>query len=281
MKIFPGNFTIGAIAPAGKVAEDTVSAGVAALQSLGAKVKLYPHILQGHRTLPYLAADDAARAADLENAWLDPEINMIWAIRGGYGCARFLELINWEKLAQRNIPVAGFSDITSLHWAMTAKNCGTVMALPMFSFLKDLHGSTLENLDRIFKKAEQSFTLPALRGGEISGLPLPGNLTVATSLCGTPYFPDTTDRILVLEEVREAPYRIDRMLNQLLMCGAFRRCAGVVFGYFTTSGSDQDIMKVLEDFTTKVDVPVFYDLKFGHEQPFIPIRCDQIMQIKG
>ena len=281
MKIFPEGFTIGAVAPAGKVAAETVSAGVPVLESLGAKVKLYPHILQGHRTLPYLAADDADRAADLTSAWLDPEIDMIWAIRGGYGCARMLELLDWKKLAQRNIPVAGFSDITSLHWAMTAKNCGTVMALPMFSFLKEPDESTLESLDRIFKQKEQSFTLPALRGGEISGLPLPGNLTVATSLCGTSYFPDTTGRILVLEEVREAPYRIDRMLNQLLMCGAFDRCAGVVFGYFTTSGSDQDIMKVLEDFTGKVDVPVFYGLKFGHEQPFISIRSDRIMRVNG
>ena len=280
MKIFPEGFTIGAVAPAGKVAEETVSAGVAVLRSLGAKVKLYPHILQGHRTLPYLAADDTDRAADLESAWLDPEIDMIWAIRGGYGCARFLEMVNWEKLAQRNIPVAGFSDITSLHWAMTAKNCGTVMALPMFSFLKDPNEATLKSLDRIFKKEEQTFTLPALRSGEISGLPLPGNLTVATSLCGTPYFPDTTGRILVLEEVREAPYRIDRMLNQLLMCRAFRKCAGAVFGYFTACGSDPEIMKVLEDFTGKVDVPVFYGLKFGHEQPFIPIRSDQIMRVK-
>lgn len=281
MKIFPEGFTIGAIAPAGKVKEETVSAGVAALRSLGAEVKLYPHIRQGHRTLPYLAAEDAGRAADLESAWLDPEIDMIWAIRGGYGCARFLEMVNWEKLAQRNIPVAGFSDITSLHWAMTAKNCGTVMALPMFSFLQDPNEATLKSLDRIFKKEEQCFTLPALRSGVISGLPLPGNLTVATSLCGTPYFPDTTGRILVLEEVREAPYRIDRMLNQLLMCRAFRKCAGVVFGYFTACGSDPEIMKVLEDFTGKVDVPVFYGLKFGHEQPFIPIRSDQIMRVKG
>ena len=277
--VFGNLKTIAICAPGRPGKSSEVDLGIKLLQEAGYKVKIMPHARNNEGSKQMV--DAKLRTADLVQAWFDPEVDAIFCVRGGSGSEEVAAMLDWEKLRSRKLPVAGFSDITSLHWAMTAKNCGTVMALPMFSFLKEPDKSTLESLDRIFKQKEQSFTLPALRGGEISGLPLPGNLTVATSLCGTSYFPDTTGRILVLEEVREAPYRIDRMLNQLLMCGAFDRCAGVVFGYFTTSGSDQDIMKVLEDFTGKVDVPVFYGLKFGHEQPFISIRSDRIMRVKG
>lgn len=281
MKIFPENFTIGAIAPAGAVAADTVRAGVEVLENLGATVRILPNVRRGDPILPYLDSPDPERAADLEQAWLDPEIDMLWAIRGGYGCGRLLAALNWEKLATRNIPVAGFSDITALHWAMSARNCGTILAMPMFSYLKDADEATLLSLQTTFQKQPQILTLPALRGGKISGLPLPGNLTVAASLCGTPFFPDTTGKVIILEEVGEHPYRIDRTLNQLLMCGTFDHCAGVVFGRFTSSGSLEIIMKILEDFTRKVDVPVFCNLEYGHELPFVSIRGDLPVSVSG
>lgn len=281
MKIFPENFCIAAVAPAGPVSNETLSGGVDALQKLGAKVKLMPHIQSASSAHHFLSASDDDRAADLMDAWSDPEVDMIWAIRGGYGCGRILEKLNWKILAQRRIGVAGFSDITALHWAMTAKNCGVPMALPMFSFLKDADNYTLDSLKRVFDGEAQNFALPALRKGKISALPLPGNLTVAASLCGTPYFPDTTGRVLILEEVGEhSSYRIDRLLNQLRLAGTFDRAAGVIFGYFTDCGNGDDLMRVLEDFTAKITIPVFYGLRYGHELPFLSLRSDTPLTVQ-
>ena len=275
MKIFPDNFTVAAVAPAGPVTDETLSGGVEALKKLGAKVKLMPHIQSSSSAHRYLSANDDERAADLINAWKDPEVSLIWAIRGGYGCGRILEKLDWELFSSRPLPVAGFSDITALHWAMDAKKCGIPMALPMFSFLKDADDCTLESLKKVFAGEVQKLTLPALRKGNLTALPLPGNLTVAASLCGTPYFPDTDGKLVILEEVGEAsPYRIDRLLNQLRLAGTFNKAAGVIFGYFTKCGEPDELINVLEEFTSKVDIPVFYGLKYGHERPFTSIRCD-------
>ena len=252
------------------------------LQKLGAKVKLMPHVLNAASPHRFLSAGDDERAADLLDAWRDPETSMIWAVRGGYGCVRILEKLDWKLMASRQLPLAGFSDITSLHWAMTAKKCGIPMAMPMFSFLKEPDSGTIDSMAKIFADEPQNFTLPALRKGNISALPLPGNLTVAASLCGTPYFPDTTGKIVILEEVREnSPYRIDRLLNQLRLSGTFDRAAGVVFGYFTSCGNTDELMAVLEDFTSKIGIPVYYGLKFGHEQPFVSIRCDRPLTVNA
>lgn len=282
MKIFPDNFTVAAVAPAGPVSDEIVFNGVEALQNLGAKVKLMPHIRSASSPHSFLAADDEERAADLFNAWNDPDISMIWAIRGGYGCGRILEELNWETLAARPLPLAGFSDITALHWAMTAKNCGIPMALPMFSYLKDADEYTLESLKSVFSGKNCALTLPALRKGNVSALPLAGNLTVAASLCGTSYLPDTTGKLVILEEVGEkSPYRIDRLLNQLRLAGTFEKAAGVIFGYFTECGDTDGLMNVLDDFTSKINIPVFYNLKYGHELPFTSIRCDLPLTVSG
>ena len=280
MKIFPENFTIAAISPAGKASPETVDAGIKVLQQLGAKVKVMPNVLKGNPEWSYLSATDAERCADLEAAWLDPEVDMLWAVRGGYGCVRLLPMLDWEKLSRRpNMLLAGFSDITAMHWAMSAKNCGIPMALPMFSFLKNIDEYSLQSLAGVFQKKNCEFKLPALREGVISGLPLPGNLTVAASLCGTAYFPDTTDKILILEEVGEHPYRIDRTLHQLLLNNAFKKCAGIVFGKISSSGNPDEIMAVLKGFTSKVDVPVYYGLEYGHELPFVSLRSDRIITV--
>lgn len=275
MKIFPEGFTIAALAPAGAVSPERISAGKDFLESLGAKVRIMPHAAGKDPELPYLSGSDAERADDLLAAWLDPEVSMIWAIRGGYGSGKLLEKLDWPTLARHKKMVAGFSDITALHWAMTAKDCGTAAALPMFAFLPEMDEFTRESLSCIFHRREQKFQLPALRPGTVKGAPLAGNLTVAASLCGTPFFPDTRNRILILEEVREHPYRVDRTLNQLRLAGAFEHCAAVVFGHFTSSGSQEEIMAVLKDLCDRITCPVFYGFQHGHELPFASISADQ------
>lgn len=281
MKIFPEGFTIAALSPAGPVSDERISAGKAILESLGAKVKVMPHAAGKDTELAYLSGSDGERLADLQSAWLDPEISMLWAVRGGYGSGKLLDKLDWDALARQPKMVAGFSDITALHWAMTAKNCGTAAALPMFAYLTELDDFSKESLCSVFQHRTQKFQLPSLRHGTVKGTPLAGNLTVAASLCGTPFFPDTTGKILILEEVGEYPYRVDRTLNQLRLAGAFDNVTAVVFGHFTTSGSKEDIMAVLNDFSRRVSCPVFYDFPHGHELPFASISTAQEIEFTG
>lgn len=268
--------TIAVCAPAGAVAPEIAAAGITALQNAGADVTVLPHCFTGGK-LPFLAADDALRSADI-TAGAAPGTTL-WAARGGYGCARILDLLDWEKLRRNNVKIAGFSDITALHWAMTACCAGTAVAAPMLKFLAEMDDDlSIRTLNDALESRPVSLQLPALCGKHAGGLALPGNLTVAASLAGSKFFPDTTGRIIVLEDVGEAPYRIDRALTQLRLAGAFEKCAGVIFGYFTDCG---DVTPVLENFAANVNCPVFTGLPFGHEMPFYSLATTQYIEVQG
>ena len=275
--------TVGIVSPAGCVAEELFPPAIAALENFGAKVKLFstpgknpsaPH--------KYLAADDEQRAAEFTAAWMDSEVSLILCARGGYGSARILPLLDWEKLRTRNVTVAGFSDITALHWAMVRHNAGSVLSAPMLSFF----GRGLDDLSRetffdSLQKKDLCIELPSFTGGRVSAHPLAGNLTVAASLAGTDHFPDTAGKIIILEDVGEHPYRIDRMLMQLLLAGTFERCAALVFGNFTDCGNADELHNLFAEFSGRVDCPVFYGLPFGHELPFHSISSDAVWNISS
>lgn len=268
--------TIAVCAPAGAIAPEIAAAGITALRNAGAEVTVLPHCFTGSE-LPFLAADDALRAADITaGAALG---TTLWATRGGYGCARILDLLDWEKLRQCDFKIAGFSDITALHWAMTARHAGTAVAAPMLKFLSEMDDDlSIQTLNNALESRPVSLQLTALRGNYAGGLALPGNLTVAASLAGSKFFPDTTGRIIVLEDVGEAPYRIDRALTQLRLAGAFAKCAGVIFGYFTDCG---DVTPVLQNFAATARCPVFTGLPFGHEMPFYSLATTQYIEVQG
>ena len=137
---------------------------------------------------------------------------------------------------------------------------------------------SIRTLNDALESRPVSLQLPAWHGKHAGGLALPGNLTVAASLAGSKFFPDTTGRIIVLEDVGEAPYRIDRALTQLRLAGAFEKCAGVIFGYFTNCG---DVTPVLENFAANVNCPVFTGLPFGHEMPFYSLATTQYIEVQG
>lgn len=281
MKCFPANFTVGVISPAGRIEDEVFAAGTAALQSCGAKVKIFPAACNCHAEQRYLAAGDELRAADIQAAFADSSIDLILASRGGYGCARVLDMLDWEQLRQRPVMLAGFSDITALHWAMIAQKAGIPIAAPMLKYLAEGDDFTLKHFFAALRGEPLRLTLPALRGkGRVKALPLPGNLTVAASLAGTQYFPDTAGKTVILEDVGEKPYRLDRALTQLRLAGAFSKCEAVVFGRFSDCGSEDEIMSLLCDFSAKVECPVFYDCPFGHETPMLSINTAIPLEIK-
>jgi muramoyltetrapeptide carboxypeptidase len=182
----------------------------------------------------YLAGRDSSRLADLNAAFNDDSIDAVWCLRGGYGVMRILESIDYAALRRRPKVVIGYSDITGLHSAV-ATRCEVVT----------FHGPTARAVLSTFSRSSLERAIAGgdsggvasgavvLQGGRARGRLVGGNLALLASLMGTPYAPDYAGAILVIEDVNEPVYRIDRMLTQLRLAGALTQCAGIVFGHFT------------------------------------------------
>lgn len=271
--------TFGIISPAGATPPEVFDAGVAGLEKLGFGVKVFQHA-RGREG--YLAASAEARLADLVAAWNDPEIDAVLCARGGFGSAHLLPMLDWRAMKARPLPLLGFSDITSLHLAMDKMGVGRPVAAPMLKFIPELDAGSLAAFCRVLKREDGEFDgAEVLAGGTFSGRPLAGNLTVMASLLGTPYFPDPTGRVLVLEEVGEPLYRIDRLLTQLEQSGVFSACAGVVFGAFTDGDfSDAELRELLFRVVTRAGKPAATGYPFGHELPFHAIDFSARLRVE-
>ena len=239
---------IALLAPAGPLADESELARAELnVRSLGWEPHAYPHALARDG---YLAGDDASRLADLNAAIRDPRIDGIWCLRGGYGVMRILDAVDYDALRRAPKPIIGFSDITALHLAVRAR-CHIV----------SYHGPTAraeltpfsrESLARATGAAAAASSTNALdpfadsppltwlQEGDAAGPLEGGNLALLCSLLGTPYAARLDGAILVLEDVNEPLYRIDRMLRQLILSGALGRVAGLCFGAFTDRGDESD-----------------------------------------
>lgn len=185
--------------------------------------------------LPYLSAPDGVRAQALNAALVDPAVTAIFCARGGYGCMRLLADLDGGALRRRALPIVGFSDVTALHAWAAGLGVRSIHG-PVVTQLPRLPPTQLDRLFALVDGQVAEITLRGLRGapcgveGRASGPLFAGNLTVLAHLCGTPYFPPLSGRIVLLEEVEEAPYRVDRCLTQLLLAGALQQAAGLVIG---------------------------------------------------
>ncbi len=243
----PGD-TVAIIAPASCPEEnqDTIAAGIKMLMQKGYKVKISPNLMTRYG---YLAGTDCERARALMEAWIDPEVKAIWCWRGGFGCMRILDLIDYNVIRKHPKIFIGMSDITALHAAII-KETGLITFLG-------------PNLNSVFGKgAKSNFTYNEIQawnmisksdfpvGGHLVSMPeqypprdqnvmtispgiargrlVGGTLSLVVSLIGTPWEIETEGNILILEEVEEQPYRIDRMLSQLKLAGFLKKPAGVI-----------------------------------------------------
>ena len=262
------NTTFGIVSPAGGLETNDFDSALAALKSRGFAAKVFPHAREKYG---YLSAPAEERAADLAAAWSDPEIDAVLCTRGGFGSAHLLPMLDWERMKPRKLPLLGYSDITALHFAMDSIGVGRPIAAPMLKSLSELDGGSFQALlDVLERRWHETCGIETLTGETgFSGRPLAGNLTVMTSLLGTPYFPDPVGRVLFIEEVGEALYRIDRMLTQLEQAGVFRRCSGVVLGAFTEGDfTAAELREVLYRVLKNSGRPAVIGYPFGHEPPF-------------
>ncbi|MEZ4394352.1 MAG: LD-carboxypeptidase [Polyangiales bacterium] len=217
----------------------------------------------------FLAGDDSLRGGALVEAVRDHTVRAVLAARGGYGAARVLEGHGEalrEALRDDPKPLVGFSDITALHALWSLAGARSVHG-PMVAAVG--RGASLEEVRAVLCGAvPEAWTgLEVWRGGEARGVARGGNLAVLASLLGTPWAMDLDGAVLLLEDVSEAPYRLDRMLTSLRLSGALRGVRAVVLGEFTGCDARADGVsadEVLRERLGDLGVPVLARAPFGH-----------------
>jgi muramoyltetrapeptide carboxypeptidase len=254
------------VAPAGPVPRDAFLAGAAIL---GARYTLV-HDERIFARSGFLAGDDDARTAELAAALADPAIEALFCARGGYGLMRILDRLDLAAFARAPKLIVGFSDITALHaWAARAG-------------VASLHGPVVTQLGKLppddaaalFALAESPAAPPPLTGlhalsaGRAEGRLVGGNLELISRLCGTPWALSLDGAVLLIEEVGERPYRIDRQLTQLRLSGALDRLAGVVVGGLVgcteKDGSPPEAEAVIAERLGGRGIPVLAGAPIGH-----------------
>jgi muramoyltetrapeptide carboxypeptidase len=233
----------------------------------------------------YFAGSDAQRLADLNAALRDPTIDGIWCLRGGYGAMRILDGIDYAALGSRPRPLIGYSDITALHLAVAACVPGLVTyhgptaRAQLTTFSRD---SLARAVVARVESAGRATAHRVLRSGRAEGRLAGGNLSLLAALVGTPYAPRFAGAIVVLEDVTEAVYRVDRMLRQLLLAGTFAGCRAIAFGHCTNCPEqyDDDGRRTLDDVVREigeaVGVPTVIGIPVGHiaDQWTLPLGAD-------
>ncbi len=216
----------------------------------------------------YLAGTDTQRRQQLREAWRDPAVRAILCARGGYGASRLLENWNWQGGTPKWS--IGFSDITALLWNLYKQGFTSIHGPVLTSLVSEPEWSVRRLFDAVEGRSLSSLSGTGWGGGKVCGRLLPGNLTVATGLLGTAAIPSLEGTILALEDVGEAPYRLDRMLTQWRMMGAFKGVLGIALGRFSSCDANPSIPsfnveEVLRDRLGDLDIPIVADLPFGHE----------------
>lgn len=223
----------------------------------------------------FLAGTDAARLNALRAALADDAAGALVAARGGYGVTRLLPGLDPAEVRRANKWLVGFSDITALH-ALWARAGLCSIHGPMVASLWEAEPSTQEAWFRLLEGAAPAplTGLACLRAGRAEGRLFGGNLTVLGALAGTPFMPDLRDCVLVLEDVTERPYRLDRVLTTLLQVGALEGVCGVVLGQFTQCDPGPDgvtALAVLEERLAALNVPLVANAPVGHVPDNHPI----------
>lgn len=282
---------IGVVAPSSNAWENRdVEYALAVVSSLGFRAIPGKHLFKRRG---YLAGSDDERAEDVNHMFSNPDIQGIFCIRGGYGASRILPLLDYDTIRSNPKVLLGYSDITALHLAINTLTGLVTFHGPIAG--QQFTTYTYQEFKRIMMEAEHPTPLAAppeiayppgqaerhnrlttFAGGRASGPLIGGNLSLVTSLMGTPYQPDFRGKLLFLEDVDEKPYSVDRMLTQLWLAGVFEQISGLVFGKFTDYEADApsfSMEAVMAQRCADLSIPVIRGLMIGHvdDQSIIPV----------
>ena len=270
--------TVAIVAPSGAVDPERLEYGTGLLTRLGFRSVVEPNISDRRG---YLAGtSDQASAAAFTRAFVDPDVSGIICAKGGYGAIRLLPYINWDAVRANPKFFCGFSDITAIHAAIRHETGLVTFHGPMAALLLDEEVlpwneqgllAAMTSIQPLGTVASPSGgpTVETLITGQAEGELEGGNLSLLAALCGTPWQPDLRGRLLLVEDVNEAPYRFDRMLTQLILAGAFEGVRGIVVGDSPTcdrppSPRGLTLREVLLDRLGPLGVPMIYGFPCAH-----------------
>ncbi|MEU0635215.1 LD-carboxypeptidase [Streptomyces albidoflavus] len=263
---------VAVVAPAGPVPEESLESGLDLLRGWGLDPVVAPHVLDRHPDFPYLAGEDADRAADLQNAWCDPSVDAVFCARGGYGCQRMTGLLDWEAMrAAHPKPFVGYSDITALHEQFAVRLGVATLHAPMAAtagFLKN--EAAREHLRATLFDPESVRVLTSATGrvlvpGRARGVTLGGCVSLLAAELGVAHTrPSATGGLLLIEDIGEEAYRLDRILTQLLRARWLDGVRGVALGSWEECGPYEEVRAVLRDRLGPLGVPVAEEFGFGH-----------------
>lgn len=282
--IFPKSLnmgdTIGIIAPSSPFTKYELNEIEVGFKDLGYNIKFGESVKKSYKG--YLAGKDELRAKDIENMFLDSEVDAIMCIRGGYGTSRILDMIDYNIIANNPKLFIGFSDITSLHIAFNQKaNLSTIHGIMAGSVLEWDSFTYKSLLDAVSMKNKLEINNPrnkklyTLINGQCTGEIIGGNLSLLVATIGSNYEIDAKGKILFIEEVGESIYKIDRMLTQLALAGKFNDCEGIIFGDFSDCNKNKleefELIEILLDRVKNFNKPCIYNIQSGHCMPMISI----------
>lgn len=263
-RLRPGD-TIGVAAPASPFEMEIFQQGIATLERMGFQALIADDV---YRRSGYLAGSDTQRAEHLIRLFKDPQVNGIICARGGFGSMKILSLLDYDTIGRHPKIFVGFSDISAMLTTLVKKCQMVAFHGPTITTLGHADPATLYALKEALSsdkpieiQAEQGLVI---RSGRAHGRVAGGNLTTLCHLVGTPFAPCFKDRILLLEDKGEAPYRIDRMLTQMKMAGCFDGIAGLALGSFEGCGSLDEIYNLVELLFRKDKIPILGGLPIGH-----------------
>ncbi|HNX73435.1 MAG TPA: LD-carboxypeptidase [Spirochaetales bacterium] len=269
------------VAPSGPIADtQRLETAKLAVEKLGLRTKVSTHAADRYG---YLAGDDATRAQEFTEAFADTETKAVICLKGGYGAQRILARLDFGVICRNPKILLGYSDITALHVALS-QVCHLVTfhgPMPSSDMIPEMDNWTETSLRRaIFstdplgaiRNPDDSRMLDTLVPGRARGELVGGNLSLLASGLGTPWEIDTRGKILFLEDVDEAPYRVDRMLNQLKLAGKLDECAGIVLGMWTRCVAPEgkpslELGEVFRDIVAPSRKPTLVGLQAGHCAP--------------
>lgn len=278
--------TIGIVATGKKVTSGDIEQSFAVFKRWGLTLRLSRHLYSTAH--PYLAGVDNERLPDLQAMLDDPTIKAIICARGGYGTARILDQLDFSAFRKNPKWIVGFSDITALHQSLLTRGYQSIHGAMPILFAGPNAEPSIESLRLALFGESQIISAPANpfnKPGQAMGRIMGGNLSLLASVLGTADEPDTTAGILVIEEIDEYWYKVDRMIVQLKRAGKFEKLAGLIIGYFTgikddtSVGFGEKIEHIVLHHTRDYTFPVAFNFPTGHENPNFSWKHGRTMRL--
>ena len=279
--------TIGLICPAGFMPAENTTVCIETLKKWGYNVKVGKTVGQQSH---YFSGEDAERLQDLQDMLDDHSVSAILCARGGYGCSRIVDEINWNAFRKNPKWLIGFSDITVFNNHLYQKLKTSSIHGPMAGAFHKAGGTdayilTLKQALSGRKMRYKSEPHAINKFGKVSGPLVGGNLSILAHLVGTPSFPDTKDCLLFLEDVGEYLYNVDRMLLQLDRAGKLHHLGGLIIGGFsdckdTVVGFGKNIYEIIQNRVAPYSFPIAYGFPVSHEKENVALKIGVVHHLQ-